>query len=161
VRKWFGPAPSDNKRAVLKHWLELIGRVTELTLRDSDFDRFLDVSDRMIRRAASACSVSSARKAVVYQVFDVGKTLAETSYVDSLKLLANAIEAAGKLDILLHYVPSDATRYYAATQLVIDTVKKEEIPGIARGATLKGGLFRFGYGIWTVVSTSAPVDVAR
>ncbi len=161
VGNWLGPAPSQNKMSVLMGWLESIGQVTRLVVDGADFNPFHQLTYQMIHRTASACSFNANRTAVVYQVFDIGKPRCQPAdyYSGALEALANAIGAAGNLDILLHYVKAERTEKYRRTQYRIGEAPPNQIPGIIRRAINGGGLFNFPNGSWTPISKSNPNDV--
>jgi hypothetical protein len=66
VQEWLGPAPSDNRRAVLAGWLEGIADTTGAAI---DIGAIQALPYQMIHRAASACAVGRARAFLAYLVF--------------------------------------------------------------------------------------------
>jgi hypothetical protein len=109
VRAWLGDSPSDNRKAVLKGWLDLIGRVVGVTL---DRDDVMDITYQTIHRTASACDWQEKNPAitrlVVYQHFVDAKNDTE-KYDNDLKafkgLLPDGTVRFARLSFLLEKKP--------------------------------------------------------
>jgi len=70
VEKWIGS--SDNRRLVLGGWLELIASACKR--RPLQVKNVLHLPYQLVHRYASVCSISAARRAVVYECFDLNES---------------------------------------------------------------------------------------
>ncbi len=136
---------------VLKNWLRMIAKKTGMPSDPIDLPTFNDVIYQMIHRTASACSLDKPRTVVVYQVFHVKKKKLP-EYKAKLTMLAAAIGAVGKIDILLNIIPTYPTETYDAVEIEIKKVIKDGdakcVPQLVRNAVLEGSLFEFEAGTW-------------
>lgn len=81
VSAWLGPAPTDNRRRVLDHWLKCTLKL------DGPQDRYHDLVYQIVHRAASARHVAGDRRAhVVHLLF-------EDAHVDDYVSASRAAEA--------------------------------------------------------------------
>lgn len=66
VSSWLGPAPSENRKAVLQGWIDLLNRVSTTPL---DALTVSGLPYQLIHRAASACFLDRKKRVLVYLVF--------------------------------------------------------------------------------------------
>ncbi|WP_239491457.1 hypothetical protein [Luteitalea sp. TBR-22] len=100
VAEWLAQGNQANRALVLDGWLARIGEATGTAVARPGVAA---LPYQLIHRAASACSVASARRAVVYQVFD-DKHLQH--YQESLRTFAGCLTPSSTLSLGVLLVPA-------------------------------------------------------
>lgn len=85
----------ENKKLVLKGWIELLNKASGKTIRLNDV---LELPYQVIHRAASACHDPKDKQVLIYQVFDANEKK-RTMYLDDLKKLSHLMGENSKLDV--------------------------------------------------------------
>ncbi|MGH9641049.1 MAG: DUF6946 family protein [Terriglobales bacterium] len=66
VASWLGPQPSENRRNVLRGWLEMVDKIVGRWVSPETVS---GIPYQVIHRTASVCCVDRPIRSVVYQVF--------------------------------------------------------------------------------------------
>lgn len=144
VTEWLAQG-GPNRETVLGHWLGLIRSVSR-----ADPGEVGHLTYQMVHRLASLCSVEAPRRALVYQVFEVGA--ATPDYEGELTDLTGTLGTADRISLWVHRVqarPTPALRRLQETLTDLDAARR---PPLVRRALLADRLFSFGNERWTRAS---------
>jgi len=143
VAEWLGDG-SENKRAVLDHWVRLIrnhtgcGAIAEGKLAKLVY--------QVLHRTASLCSCASgkSRCAVVYQLFGDGSSTKK--YEEALQSMACCVGAGlsrSPLSLWVHEVSMNSSLGYGEVAKLVADVPIDRRPALIKKAILNGSLFLF------------------
>lgn len=139
LSKWFAKDPSDNRKTVISHWLNLISQKIGCVPCREDLN---EVIYQMIHRTASACSFPAKKPILVYQSFEE----ADDPHPDrfgALTLFYNKLHQPENLQFWFARVPvrrTDAFRALAFECANVPANRAEKI----RTAIIEHDLFEFG-----------------
>ncbi|MBI3628033.1 MAG: hypothetical protein HY217_00305 [Candidatus Rokubacteria bacterium] len=135
VDHWRHRPRDPNRCAVLRGWLDMLEMGTSVHL---PIDAVLQLPYQLIHRAASACCPAAVHRAVIYQVFDVGRRDYYFQELGGLRALMPA--AALKLGVLA--TPATASAGYASLLARRDRGERRMAREV-RSALVDGQVFSF------------------
>lgn len=112
VSEWLDVPETYNRQQVLRGWLGLINRVTDVDLQPEDVS---DCTYQLIHRTASACYPQVEARVVVYQCFDVSGDQA-VYYRNQLMYLNRLLRKSERLTFYLLTIPLKKSKQYQELQ---------------------------------------------